>query len=284
MIELDSAGDYPEREVQAAHTVLIELGQLLGPWRDKFVIVGGAVPWLSFAEAVPPHIGTIDIDLDLDPKALSDGEYSTLIEALEKKGYERNLPGLKPFQLRRWSRVDSGDPIGVFVDLLMPRRARGDRNKTKLVEGLKVLNADGGRLALNHCRMRIFEGTMPDGRKNSVELRIATIPSFLAMKGYALAGRDKKKDAYDIYYSVRHYEGGVSVLAAECRSLLDEDEARTGFAHIAGKFRDRDDFGPATVRQFLEESDALGEMTPDQVQTDSYMRVSTLLEALGVMK
>jgi hypothetical protein len=170
------------------------------------------------------------------------------------------------------------------VDLLMPRGARGDRNKTKLVEGLKVLNADGGRLALNHCRMHIFEGTMPDGRKNSVELRIATIPSFLAMNGYALAGRDKKKDAYDIYYSVRHYKGGIAALTTECLSLLEEDEARTGFAHIAGKSRDRDDFGPATVRQFLEESDALGEMTPDQVQTDSYMRVSTLLEALGIVK
>jgi hypothetical protein len=36
---------------------------------------------------------------------------------------------------------------------------------------------------------------------------------------------------------------------------------------VAGKFRHAEDFGPRTVRVFLEESAALGEMTPEQVQT-----------------
>ena len=65
MNEPDIAIDYQERDVKAAHSVLIELGQVLGPWRDKFVIVGGAVPWLLLGEARPKHIGTLDTDLDL---------------------------------------------------------------------------------------------------------------------------------------------------------------------------------------------------------------------------
>ena len=34
---------------------------------------------------------------------------------------------------------------------------------------------------------------------------MCSIPALLAMKGHALAGRYKQKDAYDIYYCVRNY-------------------------------------------------------------------------------
>lgn len=121
---------------------------------------------------------------------------------------------------------------------------------------------------------------MPDGRTNEVELLVATIPALLVMKGYALLGRDKKKDAYDIYFSVRNYPGGPGALAADCVSLLSDEVARRGYEQIAGKFRHDEDFGPKTVRLFLEESSALGEMTPEQVQTDAFRQVWAWLRAM----
>jgi hypothetical protein len=123
---------------------------------------------------------------------------------------------------------------------------------------------------------------MPDGRTNQVELLVATIPALLVMKGYALVGRDKKKDAYDIYFSVRNYAGGPPALAVDCAKLMGDGVARKGYEHIASKFRHADDFGPKTVRLFLDESAALGEMTPQQVQTDAFMQVSELLTRLGL--
>lgn len=284
MSEPQVARDYHERDVRAAYAVLIEIGQVLGAWREKFVIVGGAVPWLLLRGARPQHIGTLDIDLDLNPDALADGEYATLIGALEKNAYERDKTGLKPFQLRRWVKLDDGEPVGVLVDLLMPRGAKGDQNEEKLVEGLRVQGAHGGDVALAHHVTRRFEGTMPDGRSNEVELLVATIPALLVMKGYALVGRDKKKDAYDIYFSVRNYSGDPTALAVECAKLLDDEVARRGFEHIVSKFRYTEDFGPKTVRLFLEESAALGEMTPEQVQTDAFMQVSALLRGIGLQK
>jgi hypothetical protein len=282
--EPDIARDYQERDVKAAYSVLIELGQVLGAWREKFVIVGGAVPWLLLGEARPKHIGTLDIDLDLNPDALADGEYATLVEALEKKDYERGTKDLKPFQLRRWVKVDEGDPVGVLVDLLMPRGAKGDQNEDKLVEGLRVQGTDGGGIALTQNTAEKFEGRMPDGRNNKVELLVATIPALLVMKGYALVGRDKKKDAYDIYFSARNFTGGPASLATECTKLMGDEVARKGYEYIAAKFRHADDFGPKTVRLFLEESAALGEMTPEQVQTDAFMQVSDLLKRIGFQK
>lgn len=283
MSEPEIARDYQEREVQAAYSVLIEIGQVLGAWRRKFVIIGGAVPWLLLDKARPRHIGTLDIDLDLDPTALAEGEYATLVQTLMDAGYKRDEEGLKPFQLRRWVKVDEGEPVGVLVDLLMPRGAKGDRNEEKLIEGLRVQGADGGGIALTQNISCKLEGTMPDGRPNQVEMLVASIPALLVMKGYALVGRNKKKDAYDIYFSARNYEGGPAALATECRKLLSDNVARTGYEYIAGKFRHDGDFGPVTVRRFLEESAALGDMTPEQIQTDAFMQVSTLLREMSLM-
>ncbi|MBE7157282.1 MAG: hypothetical protein INR62_02380 [Rhodospirillales bacterium] len=282
MKEPNLAGDYDERGVRAMQSVLVELGQILGVWRGKFVVVGGAVPWLLLGHARPAHVGTLDIDLGLDPEALGEGEYANLVEALEQKDYERNRTDLRPFQLRRWVKVDEGGPVSVLVDLLMPRGARGDRNAKKLVEGLRVQGADGAEVALAHRVMQRLEGLMPDGRLNEVELPVAVLPALLVMKGYALTGREKKKDPYDVYFSARNYDGGPEALATECAKLLDDPVAREGYERLARKFRFEGDYGPRTVRIFLEESNALGEMTPAQVQTDAFQQVSTLLRAMDL--
>ncbi len=210
------ASEYADRGVQAVTSVLVELGQVLGAWRDRFVVIGGAVPWLLLPAGSPPHVGTLDVDLALDPEALESPEYATFVAALE------------------------------------------------------------------HSVAHVVQGRMPDGRQNSVELLIATIPALLVMKGHALVGRDKPKDAYDAYYAVRNFDGGPEALAAACSPLLDSPTARRGFGHIASKFTTREDFGPVTVRRFLTGSGALGGMTPEQVQMDAYEQVRRFLELLGV--
>lgn len=282
MSEPDTAADYHDRDARAAYSVLIELGQVLGAYRGKFVVVGGAVPWLLLREAQPPHVGTLDIDLDLDPDALGGGEYARFVETLEQAGYERGTAGLKKFQLRRVVKVDEGEPIAVLVDLLMPREAQPPRNKPPLVDEFAVQKADGAAIALQ-CHVSVpLKGTMPDGRNNAVDLLVATIPALLVMKGYALAGRDKKKDAYDIYYSIRNFPGGPEKLAEDCKPLLDDAIARKGFERIASKFSESHAFGPQTVRDFLKEAAALGDMTSEQVQEDAYRQVRALLLALGI--
>jgi len=55
--------DYRVEAVFAAKSVLIELAHLLGEYRDEIVLVGGWVPELLLGEQVPPHTGSMDIDL-----------------------------------------------------------------------------------------------------------------------------------------------------------------------------------------------------------------------------
>ena len=123
---------------------------------------------------------------------------------------------------------------------------------------------------------------MPDGGHNRVHIAVASIPALLAMKGYAIANRQKPKDAYDIYFCIRNFPDGLDALVAATTPLLDVDTARKGYLLISGKFRDVDDFGPTSVRQFVEGSDALGERTADQWQQDAFGQVNAWLTAIGL--
>jgi hypothetical protein len=105
MAELDpnepqSAADYDDRTTAAVKSVLVEIGQVLGSFRGKFAVVGGAVPWLLLNNEEMPHVGSVDVDLSLDAEALGDGEYATLVEALMEHGYEQRK-GFRRFQLVR---------------------------------------------------------------------------------------------------------------------------------------------------------------------------------------
>ena len=123
---------------------------------------------------------------------------------------------------------------------------------------------------------------MPGGAVNRVMIAVASIPALLAMKGFALDGRYKRKDAYDVYYCVRNFPGGSDALAEACRPLLKDEEAAAGYEHVNSKFESRDSLGPSSVRRFVEESDVLQERTPDQWQQDAFGQVDAWLRALGL--
>ena len=281
-IEPQNAADYDDRTTAAVRSVLLEIGQILGSFHGKFAVIGGAVPWLLLEGAEMPHVGTGDVDLSLNAEALGDGEYARLVESLQKHGYHQR-EGLRRFQLvRTVSARDGGPDIDVVVDFLMPREAEIVRNTTPLVSDFAVQRADGADLALRFHEVIQIEGTMPDGGGNRVRIVVASIPALLAMKGHAVRNRLKHKDAYDIYYCVRNFPGGLERLVAATSPLLDVSTAKNGYLGISEKFRHVDDFGPTSVRRFVETSELLGERTADQWQQDAFGQVQAWLTALGL--
>ena len=281
-IEPQNAADYDDRTTAAVRSVLLEIGQILGSFHGKFAVIGGAVPWLLLEGAEMPHVGTGDVDLSLDAEALGDGEYARLVESLQMHGYHQR-ESLRRFQLvRTVSACDGGPDIDVVVDFLMPREAEIVTNTTPLVSEFAVQRADGADLALKFHEVIHIEGTMPDSGGNRVRIMVASIPALLAMKGYAVRNRLKHKDAYDIYYCVRNYPGGLDALVAATAPLLDVSTAKDGYLGISEKFRHVDDFGPTSVRRFVEASELLGERTADQWQQDAFGQVQAWLTALGL--
>ena len=273
---------YDDRSIQAVKAVLLEIGQILGSYRNKFVVIGGAVPWLLLDNPQMRHIGSLDIDLSLDPIALDDGEYAMLIEELKRHGYEQDAD-LRKFQLVRTIQPkDEGAPIAIVVDFLMPRDAVVEKNIPPLVENFAVQRADGAALALRFAEEFVLEGVMPKGGKNVLTLQVASIPALLAMKGFALANRLKDKDAYDIYYCIRNYQGGIDALVTDCKPLLDDEEAVRAFKLIAEKFAGRDYHGPAGVAPVADEGGILDGRTRDQWQTDAYGQINAWLKGMGL--
>ena len=247
-IEPQSANDYDDRTTAAVKSVLVEIGQILGSFKGKFAVVGGAVPWLLLSESDMPHIGTADVDLSLNAEALGD-EYVQLVESLQEQGYNQR-EDMRRFQLVRTVPARDGGPdINVVVDFLMPRDVEIVKNTPPLISNFAVQRADGADLALKFYQMVAIDSEMPDGGHNRVHIAVASIPALLAMKGYAIANRQKPKDAYDIYFCIRNFPDGLDALVAETKPLLEVDTARKGYLLIAGKFRDVDDFGPTKVRQ-----------------------------------
>ena len=277
-----SANEYDDRTTAAVKAVLLEIGQILGSFKGKFAVVGGAVPWLLLDNFEMPHVGTIDVDLGLDAEALGDGEYVRLVDALMTHGYGQNKK-LKKFQLvRRIEATDEGDPIDIVVDFLMPRDAVIDRNKPPIIEDFAVQRADGTDLAMRFNQMVAVRGAMPNGGTNQVEIAVCSIPALLAMKGYAVHNRLKQKDAYDIYYCIRNYPEGIDALAKDCLPLLNLPSGATGYGFINEKFDVIDGFGPTCVKNFVQESKILGDRTPDQWQQDAFGQVDAWLRALGL--
>lgn len=281
-LEPQSAADYDDRSTEAVKTVLLEMGQILGSYKGKFIVVGGLIPWLLQNDEDMPHVGSLDIDIGLDHSALADGEYANLIEALLGQGY-RQGQGLRPFQLvRELPQADGSAPIEVVVDFLMQRDVKVVKKRPPLIEDFRVQGVNGADLAIRLAEDFVLKGTMPGGGTNAVTISVCSIPAFLAMKGFALANRLKRKDAYDIYYAIRTYVDGIPALVEACIPVLDDPEGREGYRCIESKFTAFDDFGPTSVRQFVEETDVLQERTPDQWQQDAFGVVDQWLKQLGL--
>lgn len=191
----------------------------------------------------------------MDTDKLSDGRYAELLTLLLNT--RRYRPGGKPFQLL--TDVDLGDGGGslqVEVEFLAPKDAKLKKNRPKLLEGFRVLQADGCGTAF-HAPVEIeLAGETIRGAKNRVRLRVASLPDFLVMKAHALAGRDKPKDAYDLCYCLDNYPGGLEQLAAAWKLRREEKEVKQAIAILQTKFSSVEDFGPGQVVEFFDSPDA----------------------------
>ncbi len=93
----------------------------------------------------------------------------------------------------------------------------------------------------------------------------------------ALVSRLKEKDAWDIYYCIRNYPGGIKLLAQEFSQLLDNKLVQEALVNITEEFASPEHIGPKHVADFEEITD------PEEralLQRDAYERVNALLGLL----
>jgi hypothetical protein len=274
---VNSRTDYAADAVEAARSVMLELIRLLGEYRDDMVVIGGWVPDLLLPAAGTKHVGSIDVDLAVNHRRISEAGYRTILEHLTRRGYTR---GDRPYTFYRRV-VVAGREIKVPVDLLAGEYGgTGKSRRHQRVQDIMPRKARGCDLAFEMAREVTIEGNLPGGGKDSLKVRVAGIVPFIVMKAMALADRMKEKDAWDVWFCLSHYPGGFEALADAFRPHLGNRLVAEGLSKLKEKFASPEHTGPKWVADFDEIDDP---ETRAMRQRDAFERVVALLARLGLL-
>lgn len=273
------ASEYKSEQAELVRATCLYVATKLGDLMDELVVVGGLVPTLlidpaGLPEGTPAHVGTLDLDVGLTLAILDEGRYRTLTERLRNAGFaqDKTEEGLPTRQ--RW-RIEASAGT-VTVDFLIPPSLETDQaGKLRDIErDFAAIISPGLKLAFQDRQCVRIDGTTIFGENASREVWVCGPGAFVVLKALAFQGRGENKDAYDLFYLVRNYGGGVEDVAASLRPLLEDAEARQAIDVLRSNFLHHDSTGPRRVAVFL-----VGR-PDDEIQADVVGFIHQLLDQL----
>ena len=265
--------DYNAEQVAAARSVLLEIMLALGEYREELVLVGGWTPVFLIPEPSRPHVGSIDVDLAVDHTRIGEDGYQTIRKHLLDRGYEEAQGNPAAF------RKQVGN-VTVQVDLMAGEyEGTGKRHRHQRIQETHLRKARGCDIAFLDPESVMLEGELPEGGRDTVKIQVASIGAFLCMKGHALDGRLKEKDAWDIYYCVQEFPGGMDALVERLQPMAGHGLVREALEKIGQHFASPEHRGPRHVADFEEANEPEARET---IQRDAYERVNYVLGQLGI--
>lgn len=268
--------DYTAEGVEAARSVLVELVHLLGEYKDDIVLIGGWVPEVLLPHYTGPHVGSMDVDIALNHQKIQEEGYKRIEALLRRRGYRQ---GEQPFIFFR--EVNVGDKvINVEVNLLAGEyEGTSKSHRHQKIQGIRARKVRGCDLVFEMPKEIKLKGRLPNGAHDTVTVLVSSIVPFIVMKAMAMDVRIKEKDAWDIYYCMLNYPGGIEALGEEFMLHLHHGLVREGLQKIAGKFSSEKAFDPKSVVDFEEIDDPEEQ---ERIQRDAYERVHALLNKLEI--
>jgi len=242
--------DYDEPKVEAARAVLAEVFRALGEYREHIMLVGGWVPAILIPYPNERHVGSLDVDIALDHKANLEECYKQISDLMTGLGFSVDAKNR-----HRFARVAdvAGERVTIYVDMLAAEYGgRGKKHEHQHVQEIEARKARGCDLAFEHPMEVRLEMTLPNGARATVPLRVASVAAFIVMKSFAMRGRRKDKDAYDVVYCLREYAGGIEAVAADFARFGSHGLVREAMTILGEEFRSTAHVGPVSVADFLE--------------------------------
>ncbi len=271
--DLKNITDYSEGQKQAAHRVLVELVNIFQEYENEIRIVGGWVPDLMFPSE--GHVGSVDVDIMINHLTLQDEGYQNMSRILQKNGYKEHPE--KYFSFVK-TVIINGISYDVDVDILAGMYGGTQpKKRSQHVQGLKALKATGGNFAFDFPAQKIsVEAKRPDGAIDIANVSVVAVVPYIIMKTAAM-GRGKAKDAYDIYFIIKHYAGGVKQLAKEFEPVKDKKIVIDAKEKLANKFASQNHAGPKDVADFM---DLDNEDSIQMIKRDAYEQVQALIKMI----
>ena len=250
------AADFDPALIRASRSALLELARTLKHYSEALVLVGGWVPYLLIENHPRPgtrftHVGSIDIDLVVDPGKVGEEEYATIVEMISEVGW-KGIGG-KRFSFLRTVPCDDSIPRDIQVDFLTPQaKVTGKEHRHRPIQpDLQARTMRGAELALNHREARKLSGILPGGAETTVEFLMLDVAGCLGTKGIVLGERFKQKDAYDIISVLDEYGSGIPEIARIIKPFRQDPLIEEAIRVLADKFRTERSEGPAWYSEFL---------------------------------
>jgi hypothetical protein len=250
------AYNYSPGQLEQVRATCLSVATVLGDLLQEVVVVGGLVPSLivdqtKLATGAEPHRGTQDLDLGLNVTLLDQERYRAVSKRLREGRFSPDVNQQGNLTRQRWCVRSGGSKV--TIDFLIPPSRQGDQAGT-----LRDLEADFAAFIISGLRLAFLD-------RQTIQLRGRTFfdeeavrnvevcgpGAFVVLKALAFEARGYRKDAYDLYYVVRNYGGGVEDVAARLRGLLKEPEATRALQVLERDFLDPNGLGAMRAAQFF---------------------------------
>ncbi len=251
--------EYTPEALQACEKALRTIVARVGTWGPRLILFGGLAP-RYLVDAQPPdlkeHTGTTDLDvvIGVEIGVAEEGVYTKLQEELRKTAFH-------PSENRSFAWERRVDGVNVVLEFFCPVEPGGEPGQLKRNPGgeagssVSAIQLRGAEMAAADCTTRVLSGDVLDhGGHRDVEIQVVNILPFLVLKAFALASRDKEKDAYDIVWTLQGFGDAGPGSAAESAarsSIADREEVAEALSILEERFAELDRQGPSNYARFF---------------------------------
>lgn len=274
----DHIDQYSEEDALTVQSALLTLWPRLYRWRDYLVLVGGMVPRYICSPASGETVHyrlpmTLDADFGIALGASADG-MASLRDTLAMQGFHA-LSGRGGGGRHEWERNGVKIPVDFLTE--HPPHETG----AVQVEDITANVRPGIDRALAISRWVPVCGVNLWGEEQQIRMRVCEVGPFLALKLRAFAHRRAAKDAFDILYTVLHYDGGVEAAA---QGFADEVKAGNpacadALRSLHQDFTAEESLGPTRAAGFL-----FGEDPPRRAGEERTLRLRVAQQMVDVAR
>ena len=251
-----TSGEYSAEQNQRVRATCLYLATILGDCMDDVVIIGGLVPSLLIDQDALPagadrHVGSMDLDIGLTLAIFEGKRYEVIAERLRRAGFSPDESDQGNPTRHRWKITEAGRKV--TVDFLIPPADDSELGGTiRDIEGdFAAVITPGLRLAFLDQKKLNLSGITIKGERAQRSIWVCGPGAFVVLKALAFRNRGEYKDAYDLYYHIRNYGGGVQDVADALKPLLGEVEVQQALKILSEDFIEHDALGPIRVANFI---------------------------------
>ena len=246
---------YSKEETDLVHQTCLFLATHLNDMMSEIRIVGGLVPTLIIGSVqssteFEPHVGTRDLDVGFELSILEKEHYKEVSKRLRSAGFTQDTNERGNLMRQRWTH-----PLnGIEIDFLIPptkENPLGGRIQG-LEKDMAAVITPGLELAFEDYEVVSISGNTGPNETATRDIYVCGPAAFILLKALAFRGRGENKDAYDLYFMLSHWVGGIPDIVSRWKRFAENDNALRALSVLREDFSTLDSVGPSRVNYFYE--------------------------------